>query len=443
MPQRGAVQEIGVKSASVEWTNMRFSIVPLLALLSTFPQGTPKNSPSVDPLHLLNEVSQQYANARSFHVGAVEERRSSANLYRDWQKTVMTAILMPGGRYRYEGHSAFGSAILVSDGITQWDYHVRELRYTEQPVSAEVMAKRRLIPHEEDAATEAKDLVKDIGHLAGRLKSATLLADETIVVGGRRFECYVVRVGEDDFKTRSRYARREQTVWIDKASRVVKKIFTRTQVQPDRLPQGSYAFAGSTTTTTIYPVVELDQPQAASTFTFMPPPEAKLVGAFPDSFSKTLPDALDLVGKLAPELRLKSADGRITTLSSYRGKPVFIEFWATWCEPCVDLISDLMKLHAETEVKGLVWISIDNDEDPDSATTFISREHIPWSNYHDEDGSLGDAFHRQGIPLGVLLDAEGKVVFWQSGYGISDLRAAIAKLGPQFSSTALTGANRK
>jgi hypothetical protein len=132
------VAEIGVKSASVEWTNMRFSIVPLLVSLLTVPQGTPKNSPSLDALHLLNEVSQQYANAKSFHVEAVEERKSSADLYRDWQKTLMTAIVMPSGRYRYEGYSAFGSAMLISDGTTEWDYHVRDRLYTEQPVSAGV-----------------------------------------------------------------------------------------------------------------------------------------------------------------------------------------------------------------------------------------------------------------------------------------------------------------
>lgn len=157
---------------------------------------------------------------------------------------------------------------------------------------------------------------------------------------------------------------------------------------------------------------------------------------FPDPSSKISPETLELEGKPAPELRLKSEDGRITTLSSYRGKPVFIEFWATWCEPCVDLTTDLMKLYGETEGKGLVWISIDNDEDARLASKFMSSEHVPWPNYHDENGSMGEAFHREGIPLGVLIGADGKVIFCESGYEISELRAAIAKLGPQFSSAA-------
>lgn len=52
-----------------------------------------------------------------------------------------------------------------------------------------------------------------------------------------------------------------------------------------------------------------------------------------------------------------------------------------------------------------------------SAATELG-EHIPWPNYHDEDGSVGKTFHREDIPLGVLIDAGGKVMFYGSGYEI-------------------------
>jgi len=152
---------------------------------------------------------------------------------------------------------------------------------------------------------------------------------------------------------------------------------------------------------------------------------------------------VDFVAKPAPELQLKSAEGKITTLSSFRGRPVFVEFWATWCGPCVDLMPELTKLYQETAIQGLAWMSVDSDEDSAEATKFISDEHIPWPNYHDGDGSLGKAYQRQGIPLGVLIDADGTVAFYESGYEISDLRAAIARLGPQFRSVASAGGSSK
>jgi thiol-disulfide isomerase/thioredoxin len=163
----------------------------------------------------------------------------------------------------------------------------------------------------------------------------------------------------------------------------------------------------------------------------------KLTDEFPDHFQRTATGiSEDLTGKTAPEVQLKAADGGITTLASFHGKPVFIEFWATWCGPCVEKMPSLEKLYSETSDKGLVWLSIDSDEDPSVADKFIAREHIAWRNYHDPGAQYGRAFHRRGIPLAVLIDGEGKITFFKAGYDMGDLRAAIAKLGPEFVSVA-------
>ena len=127
------------------------------------------------------------------------------------------------------------------------------------------------------------------------------------------------------------------------------------------------------------------------------------------------------------------------SLSSLRGKPVFLDFWATWCGPCKGMVPDLVKLYDETAPKGLVWLGIDNDENPEAAEKFISQQHIPWRNYHDLDGAMGAAFQRNGIPLGVLIDAQGTIKFYAAGYEMKDLQSAISKLGPEFES--LTGAS--
>jgi len=352
---------------------MRVLIGPVLALFLTLPNATSQNTPTSDALGLLNQISQRYTDANSYHIEAVEERTSSNDLHRDWQKTLLTAIVMPGGRYRYEGRSGFGSALLVSDGTTAWTYHIDEHLYTQRSLSATDAEKRHILSEDEFATEKAKNLVSQIGHLAKRLKSATLQADETISLDGHSVECSVVRFSDDDLKTKRPEFKQEQTIWIDKARKVVRKTLSREQTY--MILGGAKAHIPiNVEKTTIYSVAELDQQEPAASFNFVAPPEAKLTAAFPDAFSKSdTPEATDLVGKPAPELRLKSSEGRITTLSSLRGKPVFIEFWATWCEPCVDLMPDLAQLYSETAGKGLAWIGIDDDENSSMATAFMSQ----------------------------------------------------------------------
>jgi thiol-disulfide isomerase/thioredoxin len=409
-----------------------FSVILLLALLPK----TPHNAPARDALGLLTEVSQRYADAKTYHLEAIEERTSSNELSRSWQKTLMTAIVMPGGRYRYEGRSGAGSAIYVSDGTHRWDYLPGQNVYIQKIVGNEDSSKKRAYLPEEIAAANAKSAVSVLAHRAEVLKSAAFLPDETIVIDGKNTECFVVHYADEDFKVQHPAMTRESTVWIDKSRKLIVKMLDREKPLSTRVAIGRIPV--STETTIVYPVVDLDQEEPVSSFAFVAPDNAQLVEAFSSPFAAG--PRLDFIGKPAAELRLESADGRITALSGLRGKPVFLDFWASWCGPCKGLVPDLLKLYDETGGKGLVWLGIDSDENPDAATKFISQNHIPWPNYHDVDGSMGAAFQRNVIPLGVLIDARGNIAFYQWGYEVSDLRAAIAKLGPEFTSGASASA---
>jgi len=404
---------------------------PIALAFVLIPLQSEKPAAPQDALALLNEVSQQYADAKSYHIEAVEERNSSNELHRDWQKTLLKAIVMLGGSYRYEGRSGFGAAMYISDGKTEWVYHVYEHRYTQKPAEGD-RPKRRIIGSDEMAVMNAEQLVHIMAHRVDHLKSARLLPEETILIDGRKIACYVVYYSQDDLKTTKPDLKEDWTLWISKENKTVVKTLSHaeTYLLPNHIPL-------STETTMTYPVVQLDQQEPVETFMFVPPNDAKLVDDFPDPFKHSPATlAANLLGKPVPELSLKAADGKTLALSSLRGRPVFLEFWATWCAPCVELMPDLKKLYSETENKGMAWISVDNDDDASTALVFLSREKIPWPNYHDQDGSLGKAFQREGIPLGVLIDAEGKITFYESGYEISELRAAIAKLGPPFSTLA-------
>jgi thiol-disulfide isomerase/thioredoxin len=397
---------------------------------------SPQSAPPKDALALLSEVSQRYAGAKSYHIEVVEERSYNNELSRSWQKTFMTAIVMPGGRYRYEGRSGEGTAIYISDGVHQWDYLPDQKVFTERAVTSGDSSKKRVYLPDEFTVSNAKSAVSVLARRADVLRSAAFLPDETISVGGKSVECYVVHYAGDDFKAQHPNTTRESTVWIDKSRKVIVKILDREQPLSNRLVNGH--IPSSTESTRVYTVVEFDQQEPDGSFSFVAPEDAKLVEAFSSPYAAG--PRLDFVGRPATEIRLKSADGTTTTLSSLRGKPVFLDFWATWCGPCKGLVPELIKLYGETESRGLVWAGIDSDENPDAATKFISQGHIPWPNYHDVDGTMGAAFQRNSIPLGILVDARGNIAFYQSGYEISDLRAAIAKLGPEFSSVGSPGA---
>ena len=195
---------------------------------------------------------------------------------------------------------------------------------------------------------------------------------------------------------------------------------------------------------TIFPVVELNPSLPDSTFVFSPPAQAKLVGEFPTQKRVRLQqEALraaetkaneDLLGKPAPDVELKTVDGEVVALKSYRGKPVLIDVWATWCGPCVAMIPELKKLSNDLSAQGIVFLSVDVADDADAAAKLLGDREVPWQNLHDDGNQMRAAFHTsQAVPWQILLDSEGKLAFYQLGEDVSKLRAAVAALGPQYS----------
>jgi thiol-disulfide isomerase/thioredoxin len=118
----------------------------------------------------------------------------------------------------------------------------------------------------------------------------------------------------------------------------------------------------------------------------------------------------------APDFKLTTLDGKTVELSKLRGKPVFIDFWATWCGPCRRALPHTQKL-AEKYGKDAHILAINLKEDPDTVRQFMQSNNYTFTVPMDTNGSVAAEYRVRGIPHFVLIDARGKIQFVQIGYG--------------------------
>lgn len=136
-----------------------------------------------------------------------------------------------------------------------------------------------------------------------------------------------------------------------------------------------------------------------------------LVGAYALFQQQGLP-----IGSDAPDFKLTTLDGKTVEMSKLRGKPVFIDFWATWCGPCRRALPHTQKL-AEKYGKEAHILAINLREDPETVRTFMQQNNYNFTVPMDTTGAVGQAYRVSGIPHFVLIDAQGKVQFVHIGYG--------------------------
>ena len=122
------------------------------------------------------------------------------------------------------------------------------------------------------------------------------------------------------------------------------------------------------------------------------------------------PELLARVTTNSPlDLRVTSVDGSQIDLEKLRGKVVLLDFWATWCGPCVQEAPKVVATYNKLHDKGFEIIGISLDQNKESVSRFTKKLGMTWPQYFDGDKQVSSRFGIEAIPTMWLIDKEGHI----------------------------------
>jgi cytochrome c biogenesis protein CcmG/thiol:disulfide interchange protein DsbE len=116
-----------------------------------------------------------------------------------------------------------------------------------------------------------------------------------------------------------------------------------------------------------------------------------------------------LMDNAAPGISLTTVDGRQVALSDYLGRPVIVNFWASWCVPCREEFPLLAAARAAHEAEGLEILGVIHDDSSQNAATFAAAYNAAWPLLDDKDDVAWTAYHGAFVPVSYFIDRAGMV----------------------------------
>jgi peroxiredoxin len=132
----------------------------------------------------------------------------------------------------------------------------------------------------------------------------------------------------------------------------------------------------------------------------------------------------------APEFSLTTSEGEFISLDELQGKVVLLDFWGTWCPPCVASVPGLRDLNKKYGKGAFVMISVSSDGDEEKWKAFVAKEKMVWPQFLDRERKVQRAFGVRAFPTYILLDPEGVIKYRAIGMSLekeANLSEAINK----------------
>lgn len=132
---------------------------------------------------------------------------------------------------------------------------------------------------------------------------------------------------------------------------------------------------------------------------------------------------------LAPDFSLSDLEGNIVTLSELKGKKVFLNFWASWCDPCKEEMLHIEKLYQETKNSDLIILAINSTEDKKAIESFLKENNLNFTVLMDSREETAINYLTGYIPSSFFINKEGYIVSSIVGYmSYDEMKANIEAL---------------
>jgi peroxiredoxin len=384
--------------------------------------GTVKLDPQVQ--NILTAASQFYTARKSFEADLASTTHVEASTMKSEMTSSFHLAVQPPASFALVIKTGMPGGTLISDGKT-WITFVQYLnKYTSNDAPASLSellqpANLALVEGGTPLGFEAllgPDPVKALS--TGLTSSADLGVEPIAGQSAHHLQIAAVPYITDIWIAAPQPLLLQSRVSID-MSAALKNL---TAEQKQKMPAGLGLEQMKMSRDTTYSNWQIDQPIAATTFQFQPPPGAQLV----DELVKLPPHPL--VGKMAPDFQLNDLDGHPVSLASLRGKIVVLDFWATWCGPCVASLPLVSSVADSFKDQGVVFYAMNLKETAGQVRQFQAQKALAFPVLLDANGKVSDLYQAQAIPETVLIDPAGKIEAVHVGYDAGIKKKLTAQL---------------